>query len=150
MFSELIPLLRSLRWETPDRPVLTDLGQIRRAVDGAEQTIWFEYSGGRETYIIVHFFVRACGDQPEFAVGGRVIAPRIRLPVWKRFTWKRLNELTRYEPPPDDVIGAVIDRAKEDIRIVDEYLRSWAPGPCIRIDYARPNTQWPSPLLTTD
>ena len=141
MFAELVPFVRSLGWESPDRPVLADPGQIRRTVDGAEQTLWFEYASGQETYVIVHFFARACADQPEFAVGGRVTAPRIRLPIWKRFTWKRLRELTRYESPPDDIVAAVIARAREEIRTADEYLRNWVPSPRILVDYARPKAK---------
>lgn len=141
MFAELVPFVRSLGWESPDRPVLADPGQIRRTADGAEQTLWFEYASGQETYVIVHFFARACAGQPEFEVGGRVTAPRIRLPIWKRFTWKRLSELTRYEPPPDDIVAAVIDRACEEIRIADEYLRNWTPNARILLDYVRPKAE---------
>ena len=146
MFSELVPLVRSLGWETLDRPILDDMGQIRRTIEGIEQTIWFDYGSGQETYIIVHFYARACVDQPEFAVGGHVTAPRIWLPIWKRFTWKRLIQLTRYQPPPEDIVSAVIDLARKEILIADEYLRGWAPSPCIFIELARPKAQWPGPL----
>jgi hypothetical protein len=145
MFSELIPLLRSLGWETSDRPALADLGQICRNLDGIEQMIWFDYASGKETYVIVHFMARASSALSEFVVSGRVIAPRLRVPLWKRFTWRRLGELTRYEPPPADIVGAVIDRAQNEIRIADEYLRNWSPAPCILIDFARPQAEWPVP-----
>lgn len=150
MFAVLIPLLRSLGWESTDRPVLNDMDQIRRTVNGVEQTLWFDYGSGQETYVIVHFFARAGAGQEEFAVGGRVTAPRIRLPIWKRFTWKRLGELTRSEPPPADIVAAVIDRACEEIGTADRYLRDWAPDPCILLDYSRPEAEWPTPTSDAD
>lgn len=145
MLSELVPLLRSLGWETPERPVLADQDQICRTLDGIEQTIWFDYASGLETYVIVHFFARSSLDDGEFAVGGRVIAPRIKLPVWQRFTWNRLRELARSEKPPADIVGAVVSRAGDEIRIADEYLRNWSPSACILIDFARPQATWPKP-----
>lgn len=145
MTSDLIPLLRSLDWKAPDRPDLATIWQIGRTLEGVEQTIWFEYASGQETYVVVHFYARACSGRPEFEVGGRVTAPRVTLPLWKRFTWKRLSELTRYEPPPADIIGAVIERAGDEIRIADEYLRNWVRSPCILIDFSQPRAEWPTP-----
>jgi len=146
MLSQLVPLLRTLGWESPDRPALADMWQICRTNDGVEQTIWFEYGSGQETYVIVHFFARAGSGPADFAVGGRVTAPRQRLPLWKRFTWTRLSELTRYEPPPADLVGAVIERAGAEVRIADQYLRTWSPSPCILVEFAQPPAEWPSPV----
>jgi hypothetical protein len=145
MLSELLPLLRSLGWQMGDRPALADSNQIYRSLNGLHQTLWFDFASGQETYIIVYFAARAPAGEPEFVVRGRVTAPRLTLPLWKRFSWKRFSELTRYYPPPEDIVGATIERARDEIIIADEYLRAWAPSPCIRIEFARPDVQWPSP-----
>jgi hypothetical protein len=144
MLSELLPLLRSLGWQMGDRPALADPGQIYRSLNGLNQTLWFDFASGQETYIIVHFGARALSGGSEFVVHGYVTAPRVSLPLWKRFAWKRFSELTRYHSPPEDIVGAVIERARGEIAHADEYLKTWAPSPCIRIDFARPDVQWPS------
>jgi hypothetical protein len=119
-------------------------GQIYRSLNGLNQTLWFDFASGQETYIIVHFGARALSGGSEFVVHGYVTAPRVSLPLWKRFAWKRFSELTRYYSPPEDIVGAVIERARGEIAHADEYLKTWAPSPCIRIDFARPDVQWPS------
>ena len=141
MLTELVPLLLSLGWETPDRPTLADGGQIRRKLGDVEQSIWFDYGSGQETYIIVWFYA-GCGEA--FEVNGSITTPGIRLPVWRRFTWKRFVELSQYEPPKD-IIRAVIDRARDHIRIADEYLRDWSPNSGVLINFAYPRAKWPTP-----
>lgn len=150
MLSDLLPLLRSLGWQMDDRPALSEPFEICRILDGLKQTIWFDFATGQETYIIVRFWVIAPAEGPKFEVDGRVIAPRVRLPLWKRFSWKRFGELTRYHPPPDDIVGAVIARARDEIALADEYLKTWAPSPCISIERAQPAAQWPAPDLRSD
>ncbi|RAK58794.1 hypothetical protein DJ021_02750 [Phenylobacterium hankyongense] len=149
MLSDLLPLMRSLGWQMGDRPDLAE-GQIYRRINGLDQRLRFDFASGQETYIIVYFSARAPSREPEFVVRGRVTAPRVTLPLWKRFSWKRFSELTRYYPPPEDIIGATIERARDEIIIADEYLRTWAPSPCIRIEFARPDVPWPSPDRISD
>lgn len=148
MFSELVPRLRSVGWECAEQPVLADMWEIRRTLEGVEQTIWFDYASGQETYVIVHFLAKSSPGGEEFMLGGRVMAPRTRLPVWKRFSWKRLRELARPEPRAVDLIGAAVERADDDIRIADAYLRSWSPTPRILIDFARPRPPAPRSAAT--
>ncbi|MBA4794188.1 MAG: hypothetical protein H2041_11030 [Phenylobacterium sp.] len=125
---ELIPLLEDLGWSAPPVPKMADAGVITRELGDHRQTIWFEYASGRETYIRVHFESADAQDGDSRGELGFVGAPRKEpLPVWKRFTWKRLAELSNYPPGPADPITAALDRAREEIQVADAYLRTGAP-----------------------
>ena len=128
MRAELIPLLEDLGWSAPPRPKMADAGVITRELGDHRQTIWFEYASGRETYIRVHFESADAQDSGRRGELGFVGAPRKEpLPVWKRFSWKRLAELSDYPPGPADPITAALDRAREEIPVADAYLRTGAP-----------------------
>lgn len=128
MRAELIPLLEELGWSAPFQPRMADAGVITRELGDHRQTIWFEYASGRETYIRVHFESADAQDSGRRGELGFVGAPRKEpLPVWKRFTWKRLAELSDYPPGPADPIAAALDRAREEIQVADAYLRTGAP-----------------------
>lgn len=147
--SELLPLLKSLGWELAnDRPGLADPNQIHRRINGLTQTIWFEFESGRETYIIVHFWA---ADVPwpdsTFSVGGHVAIPRMRLPVWKRFTWARFRTLAAAEPPPKDVIDAVIEQARQHVIAADAFLTSGEPNAWIHLERRLSKGRWPSAPL---
>lgn len=149
MVAELLPFLRSLGWDWVERPVLTDDREIYRHLNGTYQSLWFDYASGAETYIIVHFGVwPASGEhRPVF---GHVAPPFERLPLWKRFTWKRFAELTRSTPPPEDIIGATLDGARRQILQAEDHLRTGVVGPCIRIDFPGPSELWPPSSPTLD
>ncbi|MDB5441055.1 MAG: uncharacterized protein JWM33_3482 [Caulobacteraceae bacterium] len=145
IWSELVPLLRTLGWPTDDQPELAEHGKITRNIDGVDQSLWFDFARGVETHIIVHFVaLDAASGGDEFARGGRVIPAQVHVPLWNRFTWKRFAELARGHPIPDNIIAAVIERARADIHKADEYLRSLAPSPYILIAFARPSIEEPS------
>jgi len=147
MLSDLVPVLHSLGWDAPGRPTSADLDGIHRDVEGVKQTIWFEYASGREVFIIVHFSASTTSDGEFFTMTGQVIAGNAWLPVWKRFTWKRLWALAQPQPSPADPIGAAIARAREDLLTADAYLRSWSPNPRIRIWFILPRGLWPRPVV---
>jgi hypothetical protein len=139
IISELLPFLVSLGWtiET-DRPALTKPGVIVRHFNGQEQTIWFEFADSHETYILVNFTAHDLTSvESGYWVSGWVTAPEVHLPLWKRFTWKHLTEMTRTPPRPDDVVGAVIDLARSEITIADTFLRSGQHSPGIVISSCR-------------
>jgi len=137
MRSELLPLLKSQGWEFRGRPSLSDPGQIFRRLGGQKQTIWFDFGSGLETYIIVHF--QSAQDLPtgsRHVVHGYVRDAPVRLPLWKRFTWKHLCELTRSYPTSVDPITDTIERAKDEIRAVDTFFATGERASCIYLQFA--------------
>lgn len=123
MRGELLPLLEELGWSFPPRSAMAEPGVITRELQGRQQSIWFDYSSGVETYINVRFLSREVNDGEESGLSGGVGPPRVKLSFWQRFSWKRLGEKTSYPSPSDDLIGAVIARAREEIAVADAYLR---------------------------
>ncbi len=123
MRSELLPLLQDLGWSFPPRPAMADASVITRELHGRQQSIWFDYSSGVETYINVQFLSQEVNDGEASGLSGVVGPPRVKLSFWQRFSWKRLGEATRYPPPSADQIGAAIAQAREEIAVADAYLR---------------------------
>jgi hypothetical protein len=143
MKAELLPLLQSLGWHLAnDPPSLSDPGEIIRSFGRQEQTLWFDFGSGEETYIIVHFNSwEAISDSSRYAVSGFTRDPSVRLPFWKRFTWKHLRENTRPYAVPDDPVRAAIDKAKGEILAVDTFLKTDTPASCIHVRPAGP-VEW--------
>jgi hypothetical protein len=140
MRRELLPLLRGLGWSLAhDPPSLSDPGEIVRELDDRKQTLWFDFGSGKETYIIVHFNsleITSAGSR--YSISGRTRDPPLRLPLWKRFTWRTLRTLTKPEPVVEDIIGAVIAKAKTEILAVDRFLKTDELSPCIYVKFAGP------------
>lgn len=139
MRSELLPFLRSLGWEVQgDKPDLSGSGDIVRRIDGVKQLMWFDYAQGQETYIVVEFCtVDESGPAPWRSMDGRVVAPALSLPWWKRFTWKRLKALADAPPAPSDV-PSVLEQARREILIADTFLKTGETNGRIRAEYRRP------------
>ncbi|MDZ4052789.1 MAG: hypothetical protein U1A07_05555 [Phenylobacterium sp.] len=123
MRAELLPLLQDLGWSFPPRPAMADGDVITRQLHGRQQSIWFDYSSGVETYINVQFLSQEVNDGEASGLSGGVGPPRVKLSFWQRFSWKRLSERTSYPPPSADRIGAAIAQAREEILVADAYLR---------------------------
>lgn len=123
MRAELLPLLEGLGWSFPPRPAMADAGVITRELHGRQQSISFDYSSGVETYIYVHFQSREVKDGEESGLWGRVGPARVKRSFWQRFSWRRLGEATSYPSPSDDLTGAVIAQAREEVTLADAYLR---------------------------
>lgn len=123
MRAELLPLLQELGWSFPPQPVMAEPGVITRELHGRQQSIWFNYSSGVETYINVRFLSREVNDGEASGLSGGIGPPRVKLSFWQRFSWKRLGERTSYPPPSADRIGAAIAQAREEIAVADAYLR---------------------------
>lgn len=120
---ELLPLLEDLGWSFPPRPAMAEAGVITRELHGRQQSIWFDYSSGVETYINVGFLSQEINDGEASGLSGGVGPPRVKLSFWQRFSWKRLGEATSYPSPSTDQIGAAIAKAREEIAVADAYLR---------------------------
>ncbi len=140
MKRELLPLLQELGWTLAnDPPSLSDPGQIVRWLNDQKQTIWFDFGSGKKTYVIVHFHSwESTSDRSGYSVSGHTRDPPLRLPLWKRFTWQTLRALTKPEPDDDDVIDAVIRKAKIEILAVDRFLNTHETDPCIYVSFAGP------------
>lgn len=123
MRAELLPLLQDLGWSFPPRPAMAEAGVITRELHGRQQSIWFGYSSGVETYINVRFRSQEVNDGEASGLSGGVGPPRVKLSFWQRFSWKRLGEATSYPSPSTDRIGAAIAKAREEIAVADAYLR---------------------------
>lgn len=138
MRGELLPLLQDLGWSFPSRPAMAEAGVITRELHGRQQSIWFDYSSGVETYINVRFLSQEVNDGEESGLSGGVGPPRVKLSFWQRFSWKRLSEATSYPPPSTDRIGAAIAKAREEIAVADAYLRGGVTDSRIYISH-----RWP-------
>ena len=140
MKAELLPLLKSLGWSLAnDPPGLSDPGEIVRRMGNQEQQIWFDFGSGQETYITTHFRSwESISTTSGYAVSGRSRNAPVRLPLWKRFTWTHLRELTRPFPVADDPVRAAIDKAKDEILAVDRFLRTNEAAPCVYVGFAGP------------
>jgi len=140
MRRELLPLLQELGWSLAnDPPSLSDPGQIVRWLDDQKHTIWFDFGSGKETYVIVHFHRwESTSDRSGYSVSGHTRDPPLNLPLWKRFTWRTLRALTKPELAVDDVIDAVIRKAKTEILAVDRFLNTSVLEPCVYVRFAGP------------
>lgn len=96
---------------------------ITRELNGRQQSIWFDYSSGVETYINVQFLSQEVNDREASGLSGVVGPPRVKLSFWQRFSWKRVGQATSYPSPATDQIGAAITQAREEIAVADTYLR---------------------------
>jgi hypothetical protein len=139
MRAELLPLLKDLGWSFPPRPAMADFGVIRRELHGRQQSISFNYSSGVETYINVRFMSQEVNDGVASGLSGGVGPARAKRSFWQVFSWKRLSEATSYPSPSDDVIGAAIAKAREEIAVADAYLRGGFTDSRIYITH-----RWPS------
>jgi len=135
---ELLPLLEDLGWSFPPRPAMAEAGVITRELHGRQQSIWFDYSSGVETYINVGFLSQEINDGEASGLSGGVGPPRVKLSFWQRFSWKRLGEATSYPSPSTDRIGAAITQAREEIAVADAYLRGGVTDNRIYISH-----RWP-------
>lgn len=120
MRAELLPLL----WELGFRPAegsprLWPGGEIIRDHGEQRQTIWFEYSSGRDTYVDVLFQRNEdMADGSTWVETGRGSPAYVRAPWWKRFGFPNLEQS----------ISTTVERAKADIRAIDAYLKSGVRG----------------------
>jgi len=137
MRAELLPLLQDLGWSFPPRPAMAEADVITRELNGRQQSIWFDYSSGVETYINV-LLSQEVNDGAAFGLSGVVGPPRVKLSFWQRFSWKRLGERTSYPSPATDRIGAAITQAREEIAVADTYLRGGVTDNRIYISH-----RWP-------
>lgn len=145
MRSDLLPLLRSLGWKwSAGRPSLADSNHIVRHTGTLKQSIWFDFAAAQETYIVVYFSAERISAEAGFWITGHVIQPRPRLTLRERFTWRRFGELTRPQPPPENLIGAVIARARRDILVADRFLQDWEHNAAIYIDQGPRGQPWPA------
>lgn len=140
MKRELLPLIQELGWTLANvPPSLSDPGQIVRWLDDQKQTIWFDFGSGKETYVIVHSHSwEGTSDRSGYSVSGYTRDPPLNLPLWKRFTWRTLRALTKPEPAVDDVIDAVIRKAKTEILAVDRFLNTSVLESCVYVRFAGP------------
>jgi len=137
MRAELLPLLQDLGWSFPPRPAMAEADVITRELNGRQQSIWFDYSSGVETYINV-LLSQEVNDGEASGLSGVVGPPRVKLSFWQRFSWKRLGERTSYPSPATDRIGAAITQAREEIAVADTYLRGGVTDNRIYISH-----RWP-------
>ncbi len=127
--SELVPYLQSLGWEAPKNSAdVSSSENILRHIDGQVQTVFFRFMSGPQTYIQVIFETQ--GKRPSghsHPVRGELKCDRIlpKAGKWQGFFKPRL-------PPPDPIDGA-IQRAKADILIAEEFLRTDEVNPNIRL-----------------
>jgi hypothetical protein len=127
--SELVPYLQSLGWEAPKNPAdLSNSENILRHVDGQVQTIFFRFLSGPQTYVQVIFETQ--GKRPSglsHPVRGELKYDRIlpKAGKWQGFFKPRL--------PPPDPISEAIERAKADILTAEEFLKTDAVNPNIRL-----------------
>lgn len=135
MKAELLPLLWSLGWTaTGDDPRLSVEGEIVREIGTKTQTISFEYGSGTETYIYVLYRTTdhpASGPSKQEA--GTAEHPASRVPWWKKFTWSYLRAASAASQAPEDPVDAAIEKAKTEIRAIDDYLKTGTRNPYIRI-----------------
>jgi hypothetical protein len=138
MRGELLPLLQSLGWRlVNDPPSLSDPGEIVREVGRLNQTLWFDFGSGQETYIIVHFDSWEGATHSGYFVAGYTRDAPARRPLWKLLTWKHFREATRRPDAADDPIRATIDKAKGEILAVDTFLKTDTLAPCIYYEVSR-------------
>jgi hypothetical protein len=139
MRAELLPLLQSLGWRlSNDKPSLADPGQIIREVGRLNQTLWFDFGSGRETYIVVHFHSWEGSMRSGYFIAGYTRDAPVRLPLWKLFTWKHFRKAMRPPAVAGDPIRATIDKAKDEILAVDTFLKTDTLAPCIYYEVREP------------
>jgi hypothetical protein len=126
---ELLPLLWSLGWKPAhDDPKLHLEGEIVRQIGAKTQTISFEYGSGPETYIhVLYRTTEHPASGPSRQEAGTTQMPEQRPPWWEKF----LRMATTASS--DDTIDAAIEKAKTDIRAVDDYLTTGTLNPHIFI-----------------
>ncbi len=135
MTAELLPLLWSLGWQpTNDDPKLYLEGEIVREIGAKKQTIRFEYGSGPETYINVLYRTTehpASGPSRQEAGIASKLTPRV--PSRKKLPWPFSWVTITVYPQPEDPIDTAIEKAKADIRTVDDYLTTGTRSPNILI-----------------
>jgi hypothetical protein len=135
MTAELLPLLWSLGWQPAnDHPKLYLEGEIVREIGAKKQTISFEYGDGPETYIHVLYRTTEHSDSgPSRQEAGTTGSPTPRVPIRKKLPWPFSWASVTVYPAPEDPIDAAIEKAKADIRAVDDYLTTGTLNPTILI-----------------
>lgn len=146
--STFLPFLRSRGWELartrPDRYPQARAHDVFRDFGSLEQLMWFDFKGGDDIYFIVNFLVADRALEPsDWIVYGRVRVPSVRLPLWRRFSWRRFLDLTTVSAEAGDPIQAAIDGAHRDILAADRFLGGGERMPSIYVERGVAKDTWP-------
>jgi hypothetical protein len=133
--AQLVPVIRALGWEPADRK-----HWFLRHADGMQQELWFDFCRGKQTQILLSFFVwRGDPSARTVLVQGRII-PRLSLMPW----WRRLFDLmTRPRPTANQLVDDAIVRALEEARAIDTFLRTGERQPYVDPWWGLAKDTWP-------
>jgi hypothetical protein len=150
--ASLEPLMASLGWAAtttrPDLFVAANSHEFFRIVDDLQHIMWFEFgwqasSAGDQPHFTVGFLVQesraAERDRSEPLLAGRAQQFESAPPFWKRLFSSRAPRPSRGQQ-----MTTLLDRAREDIRAVDEFLRTGARAPNVHVGRGSAKETWPS------